>query len=841
MNVRRNRMKSKISLVLAAIILVALLAAPAAARGAALKTIAAGDTLFVYETGLDLSALNSGVGPIAANDMLIKYVDDDPAKASIKEITVLDPTSFSVLASQVGSDYGLYYVVDPTLAVPVESVRIRNIDATLGLVLNASHVDSVDGKSVTRDTSIAFKVGTQYGALYRTNVPAYLALVDIEITTPGGAKIREFQNINLALINLSSAEFYTDTGPILSGRGAISLSGAEAGTYSAVAKFNVTPFTSQAPNSNSVTWTVLSKPVTITTNKETVVRGGSFVVTVTGESKHVYHVYLKSVSVSANKWPPLVTPGQTNVFNTTTAGQALIAGEVSDFTAGTTSAPYGGSVTTAADGTRTVEFNTTSSTDDKKYTVKVVDQQDVTKYDTVDVTVEKGDITATYEGTGTYYQGETIKLSGTNTDSDYVYLFLTGPNLATNGVRIDDTYFAAVSGNEATFKKVSVNTDDTWSFKWDTSALNKTLDSGTYTVYAVAEARNKADLSGITYTTASVVLKKPFVTAAASSNTLAKGDILYIRGTAEGKPTNVYVWIFGKNYRSCSNSASVKSDATYEYKMDRGDTEDLSAGQYYMVVQHPMMNGIQDIESDAAGPTCTAFYNTSSVKGTWGQQGGTGGSGGIYVRITGLQAPDAATALTDALNSPNVDDTYTKLSVMIEEPFINIGAGAGCGDLGDKCVGDTFTISGTTNLAEGDEIQIDVVSSSFKPTEKTQSGEFSGASGTVTVVKGDTYNRWSFDVDASTFKPDEYIVKAEAIQPSVTATHTFNVLDCQATSPAACITIPVCTTVAPVTTIPTLPPVTTAPVTTPKPQPGFGAVIALIGLGAVALLVLRRH
>ncbi|MDD1654630.1 MAG: PGF-CTERM sorting domain-containing protein, partial [Methanomicrobiales archaeon] len=80
------------------------------------------------------------------------------------------------------------------------------------------------------------------------------------------------------------------------------------------------------------------------------------------------------------------------------------------------------------------------------------------------------------------------------------------------------------------------------------------------------------------------------------------------------------------------------------------------------------------------------------------------------------------------------------------------------------------------------------------------------------------------------------------IQPSVTATHTFNVLDCAATSPAACITIPVCTTVAPVTTAPvTTAPVTTAPVTTVQPQPGFGAVIALIGLGAVALLVLRRH
>jgi PGF-CTERM protein len=832
------------SLILAAIVLVALLAAPAAARGAALKTIAAGDTLFVYETGLDLSALNSGVGPIAAGDFLVKYIDDDPAKAQIKEISVTDPANFDVLAFQVGSDTGLYYVVDPTKAVPVDSIRIRQIDATLGLVLNASHVDSVDGKSVTRDSKIAFKVGTQYGSLYRTTGAnaAALALVDIEITTPGGAKIREFQNVQLSLLNLTAAEFYTDTGPMLSGRGAIDLTGAEAGTYSAVAKFNVTPFTSQAANSNAVTWTVLSKPLTITTNKESVVRGGTFVVTVTGEAKHVYYVYVKSASVAATKKPPLVTPGQTNVFNTTTAGQATIDAFVTDYTPGTTSEPNGGSVTTAADGTRTMEFNTTTLTDDKKFTVKVVDEHDKSKYDTVDVTIEKGKVTATYEGTGIYYLGETIKLSGTNTDSDNVYLFVTGPNLNANGVSVADVTVDAVTGNKATFKEVAVNTDDTWSYKWDTSALTQTLDAGTYTLYAVAEPNNKADLSGVQYTTASLVLKKPFITAKVSSTRLAKGDILYVTGTAEGKPANVYVWIFGKNYRSCSNAASVKSDATYEYKLDRGDTDNLYAGEYFIVVQHPMMNGIADIigtkSSDAGdtatGTACTWFTNVSYSSGTM--------TGSLHaVKIAGLQAPDAATAFINALDSSDIDDTYFKVQTVVEEPFINIGAGAGCGDLGDKCVGDTFTITGTTNLAVGDEIQIDVVSSSFKPTEKTQSAEFTGASQTVTVVKGDTYNTFSMEVNAENFKPDEYLVKAEAIEPSVTATHTFNVLDCTVTSPGACITMPVCTTVAPPATPTTTVTIATPTATTAKPQPGFGAVIALIGLGAVAILVLRRH
>ena len=185
------------------------------------------------------------------------------------------------------------------------------------------------------------------------------------------------------------------------------------------------------------------------------------------------------------------------------------------------------------------------------------------------------------------------------------------------------------------------------------------------------------------------------------------------------------------------------------------------------------------------------------------------------------------------LNSPNIDDTYTKLSFMVEAPWIQIST------IGDHYVGDTFTITGTTNLAVGDQIQMTVVSSSFQPTEKTQTGEFSGSSGTVTVQQGDTYNTFSFDVDASTFKPDEYLVTAESIEPSQTVTSTFNVLEGGPPPSATPVATPV-VTAAP-TVMPTTEVTTAAPVTTAKPQPGFGALVALVGLGAVALLVLRRR
>jgi PGF-CTERM protein len=198
-----------------------------------------------------------------------------------------------------------------------------------------------------------------------------------------------------------------------------------------------------------------------------------------------------------------------------------------------------------------------------------------------------------------------------------------------------------------------------------------------------------------------------------------------------------------------------------------------------------------------------------------------------------LQGSDAAEALVQAINNPSVDDTYTKLQFLVEVPTIRIDP------VTQHSVGDKFTITGTTNLAVDDEIIVEVTSSSFQPTEKTQSGEFSGATGTVKVIKGtEGFNTWSFPVDSSSFKPDEYIVKASGITVTASASTLFNVVAFTPTptpTPTPTVTVPVNTTVT--TVIPTTTP-TPVPTTT---TPGFGALVALAGLGAVAFLVVRRH
>jgi hypothetical protein len=130
-----------------------------------------------------------------------------------------------------------------------------------------------------------------------------------------------------------------------------------------------------------------------------------------------------------------------------------------------------------------------------------------------------------------------------------------------------------------------------------------------------------------------------------------------------------------------------------------------------------------------------------------------------------------------AINSQNLDDTFATTSFIIGNPTAVINP------IGDHVVGDKFTVHGSTNLAVGNNLMIEIFSSSFKPTQKVQSAEFSGSAGTVKVEPGTNgLNRWSFDVDASTFKPDEYVVQVSGETIDVTGSTTFNIIAKQPTT-----------------------------------------------------------
>jgi trimeric autotransporter adhesin len=605
--------------------------------------------------------------------------------------------------------------------------------------------------------------------------------------------------------------------------------------------------------SEARTVTLVSDTVKIVANKDSVVRSKPFSVTVTGRPSTTYWVWVKntrSFTGGYDDQTPLITLNQEKVYTdidsppgpspiVRTNGTYTPENKVDPVYMDVAPAPFNGTrgyaqIMTSTSGTRTIEFETTNFTKAQTYTIRV-ERRDANleiKSDEVDVKVEKGAVTITAAGDQSYYLGEEIKFSGTNTESYWTYLFIIGPNLPEYGAQIqkdDPRNWKVLDQIESTFKKISVMSDNTWSWKWGTS--NVALDAGTYTIYALAAPRDKvpADISKTAYGTVSIIIKKPFVSATASQSTVAKGDKLFVTGTAEGKPgPGVAIWVLGKN-KVLYATESVNADASFSYELTQDTTRDLASGQYFIVVQHPMQNDRFDIVRDGPFPPATDVWvkNLQLVTAT--------NTARIF-KIEGggsLQGTDAAEALVQGINDPNVDDTYTKLQFLVEEPIIRIDA------IGDRHVGDKFTITATTNLAVDDAVLFEVYSSSFKPTQKSQSGEFSGATGTVKVTKGDAgLNKLTFDVDASTFKPDEYIVRASAVIQDITGTALFNVLE--GAAPTAVPTA-VKTTAAPTGVATTAAPTAAATPTKTPTQPGFGALVALIGLGAVAFLVVRKH
>jgi hypothetical protein len=154
-------MKSMTKLIIVAslILLAALLVNPVAAaqRGATVKDIVTDDHIFVYEKCLNLNPGLHGVGGVVT--ALRKFQDDDVLKTVLNEISVTNDNCFDVLDGSVGGYTGVYYPVNGVgvKADPDVSISIDRTDLALGVYLT-NHIDSLDGKSVTRDTKLAFKI-----------------------------------------------------------------------------------------------------------------------------------------------------------------------------------------------------------------------------------------------------------------------------------------------------------------------------------------------------------------------------------------------------------------------------------------------------------------------------------------------------------------------------------------------------------------------------------------------------------------------------------------------------------------------------------------------------------
>jgi hypothetical protein len=241
------------------LVLVVSLAAPAAARSPTIEDIQPGDTVFVYEEGLNFSQLRD---PVSGNPVtsLRRYVDDDPAKALISEIPVPDDTSVDIPALLVESTPAVYYAYNSADGAGA-SVVIREPELILGVTLaNPYHADDVEGLNLPEGTGIAFRVDSPHvGTDYRVGSD-YPARMDIVVTTPGGAETTTFNGVDLSDIPVSASRIYTDDV-----RGPVFLSGLQEGTYRIRAEWREPQsFADNAPDSNEVTFSLAQRGVDIT-------------------------------------------------------------------------------------------------------------------------------------------------------------------------------------------------------------------------------------------------------------------------------------------------------------------------------------------------------------------------------------------------------------------------------------------------------------------------------------------------------------------------------------------------------------------------------------------------
>jgi hypothetical protein len=266
-------------------------------------------------------------------------------------------------------------------------------------------------------------------------------------------------------------------------------------------------------------------------------------------------------------------------------------------------------------------------------------------------------VTIAAQGDQSYYLGEKVVFSGHNYDSDSTYLFITGPGLFVTGPgipngggKLTSPQQDVVSGNPDSFTVVKTKPDKTWEYFFYTA--NLPLDAGTYSVYAVSQPKAKDQL-GPAAANVGIILKKPFITAEISPSSVSKGQPFTVKGTAEGDPPAVQIWIIGNNF-VFNTTTPVNPDASFTFNGDTQLSGKLPKGQCYLIVQHAMQNNTFDIVVSGD------YVRTLQ-----------GNNGMNLFRINGaggLQGNDATEALIAALSDPkNGDDTFTVIPFIVDD------------------------------------------------------------------------------------------------------------------------------------------------------------------------------
>jgi hypothetical protein len=465
MSIRRTKMTKRFSLGLIALVALAMLILPASA---ALNNIGPGGDVFIGEENLNV------VAAITAPNIAWFASGTNPNTDTPNYIVAVgNPASFYVApADFVGRTGNWYNWNGANLGVAINVVD-PNIDIK---IWDQNANKDVTGKQVPAGNVENFRVETNTYSVTTRPLYAGEGFVTIKVKTSDGATYTALQNPSggtnaLTGQAVDSSLWYwvepagnTTVGWDTEATDAAGARLYKAGTYTVSAELALNKIKDnyKAPDGTDYsgktvtalkTIAITGDTVKIEASKDTVVRGNQFSVTVTGRANQLYYVWVKgtsSMSGLAGDQPPMMAANQDSVANDPAAGPYTIGAYAYEGGAGKTikedvpTSPSNGvyyyaQIKTSSSGTRTIGFMTGADTDDKKYTIRVEQNFDgLYKSDEVDVKVEKGTVTVVAAGDQSYYLGQEVKLSGTNSETDTTYLFITGPNLPSNGGLMTD-------------------------------------------------------------------------------------------------------------------------------------------------------------------------------------------------------------------------------------------------------------------------------------------------------------------------------------------------------------------------------------------------------------------
>ena len=275
--------------------------------------------------------------------------------------------------------------------------------------------------------------------------------------------------------------------------------------------------------------------------------------------------------------------------------------------------------------------------------------------DEIKFRLEKGAITLVTPKNQIFFIGEKVRLSGTSTvPTKEIYLSIKRIVGYSFFEKLSVFNILRRQNNSDFFAKVKTENDNTWSFVWDTSLKASVLKSGHYSIFASEKPIENGKKSDFAFSSIDIIIEQPFVSGFTSNLELQRGETLQLIGKATGvNLQEVQIWIFGDSFFHVER-IKTDNESSYSFTIQENfSNKHLLPGQYYVVIQHPMLNNKFDVYYDESTNHVVTDYpkKATNVFSVVGDES-----------ITGLLA---VKMLIKAINSSSIDDTCVKLSFKI--------------------------------------------------------------------------------------------------------------------------------------------------------------------------------